>query len=150
MTDSLPPFPLGSDFCLLFRGAMRLVLVGFPLINRVDQEKPAIPRSEFRGLFKTYREVGKCLESDRLESALRARDLSAVNCNRPHAKLRLAAVPAALAGNPVMAIGPLKVLRKAAEPPAGDSARISKISNPTNYMRPAGGGAFILPSMVGV
>ncbi|MGA9850244.1 MAG: hypothetical protein WBQ45_21730, partial [Roseiarcus sp.] len=42
-------------------------LSAFPLINRVDQEKPAIPRSEFRGLFKTYREVGKCLESDRLE-----------------------------------------------------------------------------------
>ena len=40
----------------------------FPLINRVDQEKPAIPRSEFRGLFKTYREVGKCLVSDRLHS----------------------------------------------------------------------------------
>ena len=33
-------------------------LSAFPLINRVDQEKPAIPRSEFRGLFKTYREVG--------------------------------------------------------------------------------------------
>ena len=33
----------------------------------VDQEKPAIPRSEFRGLFKTYREVGKCLEFDRLD-----------------------------------------------------------------------------------
>ncbi len=42
-------------------------LSAFPLINRVDQEKPAIPRSEFRGLFKTYREVGKCLGSDRLE-----------------------------------------------------------------------------------
>ena len=42
-------------------------LSAFPLINRVDQEKPAIPRSEFRGFFKTYREVGKCLESDRLE-----------------------------------------------------------------------------------
>ena len=42
-------------------------LSAFPLINRVDQEKPAIPRSEFRGLFKTYRAVGKCLASDRLE-----------------------------------------------------------------------------------
>jgi hypothetical protein len=42
-------------------------LSAFPLINRVDQEKSATPRSEFRGLFKTYREVGKCLESDRLQ-----------------------------------------------------------------------------------
>ena len=37
-----------------------------PRRSGVDQEKPAIPRSEFRGLFKTYREVGKCLVSDRL------------------------------------------------------------------------------------
>jgi len=42
-------------------------LSAFPLINRVYQEKPAIARSEFRGLFKTYREVGTCLKSDRLE-----------------------------------------------------------------------------------
>jgi hypothetical protein len=36
MTDPLLPFPLGSDFCLLFRGAMRLVLVGLsPLVVAV-------------------------------------------------------------------------------------------------------------------
>jgi hypothetical protein len=42
-------------------------LSAFPLINRVDQEKPAIPRSEFRGLFRIYREVVTCLRSGPLE-----------------------------------------------------------------------------------
>jgi hypothetical protein len=42
-------------------------LSAFPLINRVYQGKPAIPRAEFRELFKTYRELRQCLKSDRLE-----------------------------------------------------------------------------------
>src|SRR5208337_366640 len=33
--------------------------------------------------------------------------------------------------------------------PAGRIGWMSKIPNPTNHMRPAGGGAFILPSLVG-
>jgi hypothetical protein len=33
--------------------------------------------------------------------------------------------------------------------PAGWMGRLSKISKPTNHIRLAGGGAFILPSMVG-
>src|ERR1700722_20302613 len=48
-----------------------------------------------------------------------------------------------------MALGVLKLLTFRAEAPAGRMARMPKISNPTNYMRPAGGGAFILPSLVG-
>jgi hypothetical protein len=42
-------------------------LSAFPLINRVYKEMPVIRRSEFRGLFKTYRELGKCLKSVRLQ-----------------------------------------------------------------------------------
>jgi hypothetical protein len=48
-----------------------------------------------------------------------------------------------------MALGALKILAFLAEAPAGPVCRMPKISNPTNPMRPAGGGAFILPSMVG-
>ena len=59
-------------------------LSAFPLINRVEQEKPVIPRSEFRDLFETYREFGKCLGSDRLEPETTAKDKKTgnwlVNC----------------------------------------------------------------------
>lgn len=41
-------------------------LSAFPLINRVYQDKAAIPRSEFRALLRTYRVLGKCLKSDPL------------------------------------------------------------------------------------
>jgi hypothetical protein len=50
--------------------------------------------------------------------------------------------------SPSMAIGPLKVLRKAAEPPAGGSCRIPKTLKPTNHLRRRDGRAFILPSVV--
>ena len=60
-------------------------LSAFPLINRVYREKPAIPRSEFRGLLKTYRAFGKCLESDRLEPEKNPQDKRTgnwlVNCD---------------------------------------------------------------------
>jgi hypothetical protein len=48
-----------------------------------------------------------------------------------------------------MALGALKVLVFLANAPAGPVRQTMKISNPTNHMRPAEGGAFILPSMVG-
>ena len=51
---------------------------------------------------------------------------------------------------PGMALGTLKSLAVQAKAPAAQAGWMSKISNPTNHMRPAGGGAFILPSMVGV
>jgi hypothetical protein len=47
-----------------------------------------------------------------------------------------------------MALGALKILVFLAKAPAGPVCQMPKISNPTNHMRPAGGGAFILPSMV--
>ena len=60
-------------------------LSAFPLLNRVHQEKPAIPRSEFRRLFKTYREFGKCLNADRLEPETTPQDKKTgnwlVNCD---------------------------------------------------------------------
>jgi hypothetical protein len=48
-----------------------------------------------------------------------------------------------------MALGGLKTLVFLAKAPAGSVCQMPKISNPANPMRPAGGGAFILPSMVG-
>jgi hypothetical protein len=48
-----------------------------------------------------------------------------------------------------MAVGPLKVLREAAEPPAGDSRRMTKTLKGTNHLRRRGGRAFILRSVVG-
>jgi len=48
-----------------------------------------------------------------------------------------------------MAVGPLKVLRKAAEPPAGDLRRMPITLKPTNHLRRRDGRAFILPSVVG-
>ena len=45
-----------------------------------------------------------------------------------------------------MAVGTLKLLAFRTKAPAGRMAQMSKIFNPTNHMRPAGGGAFILPS----
>jgi hypothetical protein len=48
-----------------------------------------------------------------------------------------------------MALGALKILVFLAKAPAGPVRQTPKISNPTNHMRLAGGGAFILPSMVG-
>ena len=48
-----------------------------------------------------------------------------------------------------MALSALKSLMFRAEAPAVRTRRMPKISNPTNPMRPAGGGAFILPSVVG-
>jgi hypothetical protein len=48
-----------------------------------------------------------------------------------------------------MALGALKILVFLAKAPAGPVCQTPKISNPSNHMRPAGGGAFILPSMVG-
>jgi hypothetical protein len=51
---------------------------------------------------------------------------------------------------PGMALGTLKWFAFRAEAPAGRIGWMSKIFNPTNHMRPAGGGAFILPSLVGM
>jgi hypothetical protein len=48
-----------------------------------------------------------------------------------------------------MAVGPLKVLRKAAEPPAGGLGRMLKTCKPTNHLRRRDGRAFILPSVAG-
>jgi len=48
-----------------------------------------------------------------------------------------------------MAVGALKTLVFLAKAPAGPVCETPKISNPTNHIRPAEGGAFILPSMVG-
>jgi hypothetical protein len=48
-----------------------------------------------------------------------------------------------------MALGGLKLLVFLAKAPAGPVCQTPKISNPTSHMRPTGGGAFILPSMVG-
>jgi hypothetical protein len=48
-----------------------------------------------------------------------------------------------------MALGALKILVFLAKAPAGPVCQTPKISNPTNHIRPAEGGAFILPSMVG-
>jgi hypothetical protein len=48
-----------------------------------------------------------------------------------------------------MALGALKILAFLAKAPAGPVCQTPKISYPTNPMRLAGGGAFILPSMVG-
>src|SRR5208337_3222982 len=48
---------------------------------------------------------------------------------------------------PWMALVALKSLAFHAEAPAGRAGQMPKISNPTNHMRPAGGGAFILPSV---
>jgi hypothetical protein len=45
-----------------------------------------------------------------------------------------------------MALGALKILAFVAEAPAGPVRQTPKISNPTNHMRLAGGGAFILQS----
>ena len=42
-------------------------LSAFPLVNRVYQEGPTVPRAGFRGLFNTYRKLGKCVRSDPLE-----------------------------------------------------------------------------------
>jgi hypothetical protein len=47
-----------------------------------------------------------------------------------------------------MALWALKSLMYLAKAPAGRFVWMPKMSNPTNHMRPAGGGAFILPSMV--
>ncbi len=41
-------------------------LSAFPLVNRVYQDKPVIPRSEFGRFLRTYRALGKCLKSDPL------------------------------------------------------------------------------------
>jgi hypothetical protein len=43
-------------------------LSAFPLINRVYQEKSKLQRSEFSGLFKTYRNLQKCMKSEKLEA----------------------------------------------------------------------------------
>ena len=51
--------------------------------------------------------------------------------------------------SPRMAIGPLKVLRKAAEPPASGLRRIPKTLKQTNHLRRRDGRALILPSVVG-
>src|SRR5271165_6725628 len=48
-----------------------------------------------------------------------------------------------------MARWALKSLAFQAKAPAGQTGQMSKTSNPANHMRPAGGGAFILPSVVG-
>jgi hypothetical protein len=48
-----------------------------------------------------------------------------------------------------MALGTLKLFVLREKTPAGPVCQTPKISNPTNPMRPTGGGAFILPSMVG-
>ncbi len=48
-----------------------------------------------------------------------------------------------------MALGALRSFAFRAKAPAGRIDWMSKISNPTNHMRPARGGAFILPSVVG-
>jgi hypothetical protein len=48
-----------------------------------------------------------------------------------------------------MAVETLKTLVFMAKVPAGLVCQAPKISNPNNHMRLAGGGAFILPSMVG-
>jgi len=48
-----------------------------------------------------------------------------------------------------MALGALKILVFLTKAPAGPICQTPKIFNPTNPMRPAEGGAFILPSMVG-
>jgi hypothetical protein len=48
-----------------------------------------------------------------------------------------------------MALGTLNSFTFRAEAPAGGICWMSKIFNPANHMRPAEGGAFILPSMVG-
>jgi hypothetical protein len=45
-----------------------------------------------------------------------------------------------------MAVGGLKSLLFLAKAPASRIGWMPKISNPNNHMRPAGGGAFILPS----
>jgi hypothetical protein len=45
-----------------------------------------------------------------------------------------------------MALGSLKSLLFLAKAPAGRIGRMAKISYPTNHMRHAGGGAFILQS----
>jgi hypothetical protein len=45
-----------------------------------------------------------------------------------------------------MALGALKILVFLAKAPAGPVCRMPKIFNPANHMRPAEGGAFILPS----
>jgi hypothetical protein len=62
-------------------------------------------------------------------------------------------VPVVMAANvfadPGMAPATLKSLAFQAKAPAAQTGWMSKISNPTNHMRPAGGGAFILQSMVG-
>ena len=51
--------------------------------------------------------------------------------------------------SPRTAVGPLKVLRKAAEPPAGGSRRMPKTLKATNHLRRRGGRAFTLRSVVG-
>jgi hypothetical protein len=48
-----------------------------------------------------------------------------------------------------MAFAALKWLAFREKAPARMLGLMPKIPNPTNAMRPAGGGAFILPSMVG-
>jgi hypothetical protein len=48
-----------------------------------------------------------------------------------------------------MALVKLKSLAFPEKAPAGRVCQMPKIFNPANHMRPAGGGAFILPSMVG-
>jgi len=48
-----------------------------------------------------------------------------------------------------MALGTLKLFLFREKAPAGPVRQTPKISNPTNHMRPPGGGAFILPSVVG-
>ena len=56
----------------------------FPLINRVYQEKPTLQRAEFGNLFGIYRQLGKCLKTDRLEPEKNSQDKSRgtwlVNC----------------------------------------------------------------------
>jgi hypothetical protein len=48
-----------------------------------------------------------------------------------------------------MALVRLKSLAFREKAPASTLGLMPKIPNPTNHMRPAAGGAFILPSMVG-
>ena len=53
-------------------------------------------------------------------------------------------------GEAATAVGTLKSLRFPAEAPAGATAGMRAKLKPTNHMRPSGGGAFPLPSVVGV
>jgi hypothetical protein len=48
-----------------------------------------------------------------------------------------------------MALSALKLWMFREKAPAGRASRMPKNTKPTNHMHPVGGGAFILPSMVG-